>query len=143
MMRVPGNYYVDLDARFGLEPALLDALREHSMQYDRIGTGELLHAYTRVLDAGFNVEVQERRGDYDAYGSASTHVRLAAQAQLPSSATQPSWIPTAVVRGVDPAVSHPGSRRRPALPQAAAIGNLMPLRMEMRQLRVHQARSAA
>jgi 4-hydroxyphenylpyruvate dioxygenase len=80
MMRVPDNYYVDLDARFALDPPLLDALHEHSMFYDRIGTGVLLHAYTDVLDTGFYVEVLERRGGYDAYGSASTHVRLAAQA---------------------------------------------------------------
>jgi 4-hydroxyphenylpyruvate dioxygenase len=45
-----------------------------------VGEGELLHAYTAVLPTGFYVELLERRGGYDGYGSAGTHVRLAAQA---------------------------------------------------------------
>jgi 4-hydroxyphenylpyruvate dioxygenase len=80
LMRVPENYYVDLDARFGLLPELLTELREHQLLYDRTGNGELLHAYTSPLATGFHVELLERRGGYDGYGSASTHVRLAAQA---------------------------------------------------------------
>ena len=79
LMSVPDNYYVDLDARFGLTGDLLDHLREHQLLYDRVGGGELLHAYTPVLPTGFYVELLERRGGYDAYGSPSTHVRLAAQ----------------------------------------------------------------
>ena len=43
--------------------------------------GELLHAYTAgPRRTGFHVELLERRGGYDGYGSASTHVRLATQA---------------------------------------------------------------
>jgi 4-hydroxyphenylpyruvate dioxygenase len=80
LMEVPDNYYVDLDARFGLPRAFLDELREHQLLYDRVGEGELLHAYTAVLPTGFYVELLERRGGYDGYGSAGTHVRLAAQA---------------------------------------------------------------
>ncbi|MET0999935.1 MAG: hypothetical protein ABWX73_14560, partial [Marmoricola sp.] len=80
MMPVPENYYVDLDARFGLDPDLLDHLRGHQLMYDRVGGGELLHAYTRPLATHFYVEVLERRGGYDGYGSANTFVRLAAQA---------------------------------------------------------------
>ena len=37
------------------------------------------HAYTPVLATRFYVELLERRGGYDGYGSAGTHVRLAAQ----------------------------------------------------------------
>jgi 4-hydroxyphenylpyruvate dioxygenase len=79
LMPVPDNYYVDLDARFGLAPELLADLREHQLLYDRSGGGELLHAYTPVLPTGFYVELLERRGGYDGYGSANTHVRLALQ----------------------------------------------------------------
>ena len=79
MMRVPDNYYVDLDARFGLAPELLDQLRTHQLLYDRVGTGELVHAFTQDLGTGFHVELLERRGGYDGYGSANTFVRLAAQ----------------------------------------------------------------
>jgi 4-hydroxyphenylpyruvate dioxygenase len=79
LMPVPDNYYADLDARFGLHPNLLAQLREHGLLYDRLGHGELLHAYTRLLPGGFRIELLERRGGYDAYGSANTHVRLAVQ----------------------------------------------------------------
>ena len=80
-MPVPDNYYVDLAARFRLEPDRLNQLREHQLMFDRVGQGELLHAYTDVLDTGFYVELLERRGGYDGYGSANTFVRLAAQAR--------------------------------------------------------------
>jgi 4-hydroxyphenylpyruvate dioxygenase len=81
LMDVPDNYYVDLAARFDLPAARLAELRDHQLLYDRIGDGELLHAYTDVLATGFYVELLERRGGYDGYGSANTFVRLAAQAQ--------------------------------------------------------------
>jgi 4-hydroxyphenylpyruvate dioxygenase len=79
LMPVPDNYYVDLDARFDLPPEMLADLREHGLLYDRSGEGELLHAFTAPLATGFHVELLERRGGYDGYGSASTHVRLAMQ----------------------------------------------------------------
>ena len=75
------NYYADLEARFALEPALLADLREHQVLYDRVGTGELLHTYTPVLPGGFYLELLERRGGYDGYGSANTALRRALQAQ--------------------------------------------------------------
>jgi 4-hydroxyphenylpyruvate dioxygenase len=81
MMPVPDNYYVDLEARFGLSGEQLATLREHGLLYDRAGRAELLHAYTDVLSTGFYVEVLERRNGYDAYGSPNTHVRLAAQSR--------------------------------------------------------------
>jgi len=58
-------------------------LQEHQLLYDRVdgvNGGELLHAYTPVLSPGFYIELLERRGRDDGYGSANTHVRLAAQA---------------------------------------------------------------
>lgn len=79
LMVVPDNYYVDLDARFDLDPGLLAELHRNGLLYDRIGDGELLHAYTEVLPGGFCIELLERRGGYDVYGSANTHVRLAAR----------------------------------------------------------------
>jgi 4-hydroxyphenylpyruvate dioxygenase len=79
LMSVPDNYYVDLDARFALEPEVLADLREHGLFYDRAGQGELVHAFTEPLVGGFHVELLERRGGYDGYGSAGTHVRLATQ----------------------------------------------------------------
>ena len=80
LLPVPGNYYRDLQARLDLDDDLVADLREHGLLYDRIGTGELLHAFTPVLGGGLHLEFLERRGGYDGYGAANTHVRLAAQA---------------------------------------------------------------
>ncbi|NYI45679.1 4-hydroxyphenylpyruvate dioxygenase [Nocardioides aromaticivorans] len=79
LMAVPDNYYVDLEARLDLDAAFVATLREHGALYDRSAQGELLHAYTPVLPQGFCIELLERRGGYDGYGAANTHVRLAAQ----------------------------------------------------------------
>ncbi|GAB3083156.1 sugar phosphate isomerase/epimerase and 4-hydroxyphenylpyruvate domain-containing protein [Nocardioides zeae] len=79
LLEVPGNYYVDLAARFDLTDAEVDDLRRHGLFYDRSGGGELVHLYTEVLPTGFYVELLQREGGYDGYGSAGTHVRLAAQ----------------------------------------------------------------
>jgi 4-hydroxyphenylpyruvate dioxygenase len=78
-MAVPSNYYVDLAARFDLDDDVIELLRVNDVLYDRIGDGELLHAYTPLLDDGCYVELLERRGGYDGYGAANTVVRLAAQ----------------------------------------------------------------
>ena len=56
-------------------------MRTHSILYDRIGTGEFLHFFTRSLNGVF-FEVLERRGGYDRYGEANAAVRLASQAML-------------------------------------------------------------
>jgi 4-hydroxyphenylpyruvate dioxygenase len=87
LMAVPDNYYLDLDARFGLTASTVAHLREHQLLYDRDSDGELLHAYTDVLPTGFCVELLERRGGYDGYGAPNTHVRLAAQSCSGTSAT--------------------------------------------------------
>ena len=79
LMQVPDNYYVDLAGRFPLSESRVQELREHHVLYDRVGDGELLHVYTDVLSTGFYVELLERRGGYDGYGSANTAVRLAVQ----------------------------------------------------------------
>ncbi|WP_354246828.1 TIM barrel protein [Agromyces sp. PvR057] len=75
---IPGNYYDDLEARFGLEPALMNELRELNVMYDRDGTGEFLHFYTHPVGTVF-LEVVERRGAYAGYGALDAPVRLASQ----------------------------------------------------------------
>lgn len=77
-LRIPANYYDDLQARFGLEPDFLASLRELDLLYDRVGDGEFLHFYTRTIGGVF-FEVAERRGGYDGYGGANAPIRLAAQ----------------------------------------------------------------
>lgn len=82
MLHIPDNYYDDLEARFGLEPAFLSALRRNHVLYDRTGEGEFLHCYTTPFEDRFYFEFIERRGGYTQYGAVNAPVRLAALAQL-------------------------------------------------------------
>jgi 4-hydroxyphenylpyruvate dioxygenase len=77
-LRIPANYYEDLDARFGLEPAFLATLRDLNLLYDRDADGEFLHFYTATVGSVF-FEMVERRGTYDGYGAPNAPVRHAVQ----------------------------------------------------------------
>ncbi|MHA7223899.1 bifunctional sugar phosphate isomerase/epimerase/4-hydroxyphenylpyruvate dioxygenase family protein [Arthrobacter sp. RHLT1-20] len=77
-LRIPANYYEDLDARFGLDPAFLATLRELNLLYDRDADGEFLHFYT-ATDGSVFFEMVERRGSYDGYGAPNAPVRHAVQ----------------------------------------------------------------
>ena len=76
LLDIPGNYYDDLEARWGIDTG---ELRELGVLYDRdSGGGELLHAFTRARGSVF-FEVLERRGGYSGYGAANSPIRMAAQ----------------------------------------------------------------
>jgi len=81
MLPMPDNYYDDLDARFGLEAALLDALRQYNILYDRSETGEFFQVYTPTFANRFFFEIVERRS-YHEFGAVNAPIRLAAQARL-------------------------------------------------------------
>jgi 4-hydroxyphenylpyruvate dioxygenase len=78
---IPGNYYEDIEARWGLDPDRLEMLRAHNILYDRDDGGEFLHAYTDPFDDRFFFEIVQRLGDYQQYGAANASVRMAAQAK--------------------------------------------------------------
>ncbi|MEH1167761.1 TIM barrel protein [Micromonospora sp. CPCC 205539] len=79
ILRIPENYYVDLDARLDPPPELLAAMREHSILYDRDEHGEYLHFYTEILGSRVFFEVVQRVEGYLGYGApASVPVRMAA-----------------------------------------------------------------
>lgn len=82
MLKIPDNYYDDLEARHGLPPQFLDELRRHHVLYDRSEAGEFLHCYTTPFEDRFYFEFIERRGGYGQYGAVNAPVRLAALAQL-------------------------------------------------------------
>ena len=77
---IPANYYDDIQARYDIDPALLDQLRDLSVMYDRDEAGEFLHFYTPPIGTVF-LEIVERRGGYDGYGALNAPVRLSAQYQ--------------------------------------------------------------
>lgn len=78
---MPDNYYDDLEAKFGLDPAFLERLRAAGALYDRDEDGEYLQIYTQSFDERFFVELVERRGGYRGFGAANASIRLAAQAR--------------------------------------------------------------
>lgn len=89
VLDIPENYYDDLEARYGLEPAFLDRLREHHILYDRDGEAEFLQVYTHVFAQRFFFEIVERRGGYAGFGAVNAPVRLAAQAREARPVTVP------------------------------------------------------
>ncbi|MGN9913859.1 TIM barrel protein [Phytohabitans sp. LJ34] len=78
ILKIPDNYYADLDARLDLPPDLLAALREHSILYDRDEHGAYLHFYTEMLGSRVFFAVVQRVGGYAGYGDPSAPVRMAA-----------------------------------------------------------------
>ncbi|MCW6003334.1 TIM barrel protein [Micromonospora sp. CPCC 205371] len=78
ILKIPDNYYADLDARLDLPPDLLAALREYSILYDRDEYGAYLHFYTEMLGSRVFFAVVQRVGAYGGYGDPSAPVRMAA-----------------------------------------------------------------
>ena len=78
MLDVPGNYYDDLGARFGIDDDTLARWKRLGIFFDRDATGEYLHFYTRTVGRTF-IEIVERREGYSGYGQSNTPVRLSAQ----------------------------------------------------------------
>ena len=88
LLDIPDNYYDDLAARYDLDQALLDRLRENHVLYDRDGDAEYFQVYTALFADRFFFEIVERR-DYEGFGAINAPVRLAAQ----SRAAPPSGMP--------------------------------------------------
>jgi 4-hydroxyphenylpyruvate dioxygenase len=80
-LRIPENYYDDLEARFDLAPARLAELKANNILYDRDEGGEYLQLYTRSFKDLFFVELVERRG-YKGFGAINAPIRLNAQSRL-------------------------------------------------------------
>ena len=83
MLEIGPNYYDDIEAKFGLDPALVARMRELNILYDRdgpeAGGAEYFQFYSRAVARRVFFEVVERRG-YQAYGAANAQIRLTAQA---------------------------------------------------------------
>lgn len=80
VLPIPRNYYEDLEARFGLDGALLARLAEYNILYDRDSDGEYFQLYSRAFAKRFFFEIVERRG-YRAFGAPNAVIRLAAQSR--------------------------------------------------------------
>ena len=78
-LAISPNYFDDVEARFGLDPAFADRLRAASILYDRDEHGEYFQLYSPNFGEGFFFEIVERRGGYRGYGAANAAFRIAAQ----------------------------------------------------------------
>lgn len=96
VLPIPANYYDDLAARHDLAPELLAALREHSILYDRDGSGEYLHFHTEMLGSRVFFAVVQRIGGYAGYGDpAGVPVRMVAHRERRLLALRPPVSETA------------------------------------------------
>lgn len=78
-LRMPRNYYDDIEARFGLDGQLADRLKADNILYDRDPSGEYFQLYCPTYGDGFIFEIVERRGPYRGYGAPNASFRIAAQ----------------------------------------------------------------
>jgi 4-hydroxyphenylpyruvate dioxygenase len=81
LLRIPENYYDDLEARTNLSGDELDRLKALDILYDRDGASEYFQVYTHTFEDRFFFEVVQRR-DYTGFGAANAPIRLAAQTRL-------------------------------------------------------------
>ena len=79
-LEIPRNYYDDIAARWGLDPALVQRMAACDVLYDRDGEAEYFQFYTRAFARRVFFELVERRG-YTGYGAINAPIRLAAQAR--------------------------------------------------------------
>jgi 4-hydroxyphenylpyruvate dioxygenase len=77
-LKIPENYYDDIEARYDLKAATMAALRDNQILYDREGDGEFFQIYTHTFDERFFFEIVQRR-NYEGFGAPNAAIRLAAQ----------------------------------------------------------------
>ncbi len=79
ILRIGENYYDDVEARFGLDPALTARLRAANVMYDEEPDGAFYQFYSVPRADGFFFEIVERQGNYRGYGAPNAPFRIAAQ----------------------------------------------------------------
>ena len=60
-LKIPDNYYDDIEAKYDLDAATMAALRANQILYDREGEGEFFQIYTHTFDERFFFEIVQRR----------------------------------------------------------------------------------
>jgi len=88
-LKIPENYYDDLEAKTDLSDADLDRLKAADILYERDGDGEYFQFYTEAFEDRFFFEIVQRRGGYRGFGATNAQVRLSAQSRSAGPATIP------------------------------------------------------
>jgi len=82
LLRIPHNYYHELEENRGVPGDLVSKLESASILYDRDSLGgEFFHVYTELFQGRFFFEFVQRLNEYDRYGECNAPVRMAAQAR--------------------------------------------------------------
>jgi 4-hydroxyphenylpyruvate dioxygenase len=89
VLQIGANYYDDVEARFGLDPALVVRLRAANILYDEDAGGQFFQLYSAPRPDGFFFEIVQRQGNYLGYGAANAAFRIAAQKR----STRPAGMP--------------------------------------------------
>src|ERR1700751_2563937 len=87
-LTIPDNYYADTDSRYELDPALLKAMKDNGILYDRDGDGEFFQIYTHAFEERFFFEIVQRRG-YKGFGAPNAGIRLGGETRGARPRTMP------------------------------------------------------
>lgn len=79
LLQIGENYYDDVEARFGLDPALVARMRAAKVLYDEDAGGQFFQLYSAPRADGFFFEIVQRQGNYQGYGAPNAPFRIAAQ----------------------------------------------------------------
>ena len=77
-----GNYYGDLQARFGLSAARIAELQALNILYDEDAQGAFHQFYSKPFAGGLFFEIVQRDAAHDGYGAPNAPFRIAAQKRL-------------------------------------------------------------
>ncbi|NOH78591.1 sugar phosphate isomerase/epimerase and 4-hydroxyphenylpyruvate domain-containing protein [Vibrio sp. RE86] len=77
-LKIPNNYYLDIQAQFDLEDESIEQLKQNNILYTEDDTGAFFHFYTKEVN-GLFFEVVQRVGEYKKYGETNAFIRLASQ----------------------------------------------------------------
>ncbi|MFI8664346.1 hypothetical protein ACIGKR_30440 [Rhodococcus qingshengii] len=76
------NYYLDLQARFGLGAEALKKMKQFGILYDAdISGGEFFHFFTATVEDDLHFEIVQRIGGYEGFGEVNSAARISAQLQ--------------------------------------------------------------
>jgi len=76
------NYYDDIQAKFSLDTAFCNQLKQHHILYDEDDKGQFLHFYCHLEDTRLFFEFVQRQSGYSGFGAANAPYRLSAQRRI-------------------------------------------------------------
>jgi len=91
VQEIGANYYDDVEARFGLDPALVARMKAANVLYDEDAGGQFFQVYSASRPDGLFFEVVQRQGNYQGYGAPNAPFRIAAQKRSARPAGMPRY----------------------------------------------------